>query len=57
MVEGLPPRTIGHQLGVSEKTIRNNISTVLTKLHAADRSEAVQIARDSGIGEPRPPVR
>ncbi len=31
------------------KTIRNNVSTILGKLQAADRAEAILRARDAGL--------
>jgi len=41
---------IGRHLGLSEKTVRNNVSVVLAKLAAATRAEAVALARDAGLG-------
>jgi DNA-binding NarL/FixJ family response regulator len=41
---------IGRHLGLSEKTVRNNVSVVLAKLPAATRAEAVAAARDAGLG-------
>ena len=37
-------------LGVSEKTVRNNVSNIFAKLHVADRAEAIVRARDAGLG-------
>jgi DNA-binding NarL/FixJ family response regulator len=42
--------TIGRQLGITEKTVRNNISAILTKLCVADRAQAIIAARDAGLG-------
>ena len=42
---------IAGQLGLSDKTVRNHVSTILSKLDAADRSEAVQRARRAGLGQ------
>jgi pimeloyl-ACP methyl ester carboxylesterase len=36
----------------SEKTVRNQVSSILGKLRARTRSEAVALARDAGIGGP-----
>jgi DNA-binding NarL/FixJ family response regulator len=41
--------TIAGQLGLSEKTVRNNVSAVLVKLRAADRPAAIIRAREAGI--------
>jgi DNA-binding NarL/FixJ family response regulator len=49
---------IAARLGLSEKTVRNNVSAVLVKLRAADRPAAIIRAREAGIaarpGERRP---
>jgi DNA-binding NarL/FixJ family response regulator len=42
---------IAHQLDLSEKTVRNNVSTIFIKLHVADRAAAVARARDAGLGQ------
>jgi DNA-binding NarL/FixJ family response regulator len=54
MARGQRNAEIAHRLAVSEKTVRNNVSTILAKLHAADRAQAVARARDAGLGTPRP---
>jgi DNA-binding NarL/FixJ family response regulator len=41
---------IGRHLGLSEKTVRNNVSVLLAKLPAATRAEAVALARGVGLG-------
>jgi DNA-binding NarL/FixJ family response regulator len=40
---------IARDLGISDKTVRNHVSNVLTKLRAADRAEAIVRARESGL--------
>jgi DNA-binding NarL/FixJ family response regulator len=40
---------IARQLGVSEKTIRNQLSSVFAKLGVADRVQAALLARDAGF--------
>ena len=51
----LPNPLIAQHLGISEKTVRNNVSAILAKLRVADRSQAVLAARDAGLGsEPQP---
>ena len=41
---------IARELGISDKTVRNHVSNVLTKLRAVDRAEAIVRARESGLG-------
>ncbi len=41
---------IARQLGVSEKTVRNVVSSILAKLRLADRSQAIVRAREAGLG-------
>ena len=41
---------IARHLGITMKTVRNHVSTILTKLQVRDRAEAVTRARDAGIG-------
>ena len=41
---------IAKALFLSDKTVRNHVSSVLSKLGVADRSEAVLRARRAGLG-------
>ena len=41
------------RIGVSVKTVQNNVSAILLKLGATDRAHAVAIARDAGLGSGR----
>jgi two-component system NarL family response regulator len=41
LVNGLTNREIGRALRISENTVRNHVNSVLSKLGAADRTEAV----------------
>jgi DNA-binding NarL/FixJ family response regulator len=50
IARGYDNARIGRHLGLSEKTVRNNVSMVLAKLPAATRAEAVAAARDAGMG-------
>jgi DNA-binding NarL/FixJ family response regulator len=50
MVADLGPAAIARRLGIAVKTVRNNISSILTKLHVTERSAAVDAARSAGIG-------
>jgi DNA-binding NarL/FixJ family response regulator len=54
MARGQGNTEIAHRLVLSEKTVRNNVSAILGKLHAADRAQAVARARDAGLGTPNP---
>lgn len=51
MARGLDNASIARRLFLSEKTVRNRVSDILTKLRARTRAEAVVRARDAGIGE------
>lgn len=46
--EGMPNKDIGDQLGLSSGTVRNYLSEAASKLYAANRIEAVRIARANG---------
>ncbi|MGW5262550.1 response regulator [Microbispora sp. NPDC004025] len=48
---GLGNQAIARRLSISPKTVRNSVSTILGKLHAADRGEAVARARAHGLGQ------
>jgi DNA-binding NarL/FixJ family response regulator len=50
MAEGWGNGAIAERLYLSPKTVRNNVSTILGKLHAANRGEAVVRARGWGLG-------
>ncbi len=51
LASGLRNRQIAQRLTLSEKTVRNHISTILGKLHANDRTEAALIAARHGLGQ------
>jgi DNA-binding NarL/FixJ family response regulator len=51
VARGWDNRRIAQRLFLSDKTVRNHVSSVLTKLDAADRTEAVQRARRAGLGQ------
>jgi DNA-binding NarL/FixJ family response regulator len=58
LVGGLPNAAIAQRLGLTTKTVRNYVSAILLKLQVADRSAAIDRAREAGIGsraESRPP--
>jgi DNA-binding NarL/FixJ family response regulator len=41
---------IAEQLGLSAKTVRNNVSNIFTKIQVVDRAQAIVKAREAGIG-------
>jgi len=47
---GLGNAMIGKRLGISEKTVRNHVSTVFSKLGVKSRAQAIVWARDVGFG-------
>ena len=54
IAEGLDNDEIGLRLGLTLKTVRNNVATIYTKLGVSDRAKAVARARDAGLGGHRP---
>jgi DNA-binding NarL/FixJ family response regulator len=51
IARGLNNAEIARRLVVSDKTVRNHVSSVLSKLHVADRAQAIVRARESGLGD------
>jgi DNA-binding NarL/FixJ family response regulator len=51
VAEGLDNQTIARRLVLSPKTVRNHVSNVLTKLNVADRSHAIVLGRERGLGQ------
>ncbi|MCC6386326.1 MAG: response regulator transcription factor [Dehalococcoidia bacterium] len=49
MAAGLPNKTIALRLGISEHTAKFHVGTVLAKLGAASRTEAVMTAARRGL--------
>jgi DNA-binding NarL/FixJ family response regulator len=49
LAEGKSNREIGERLFLSEGTVKNYVSNVLGKLHAANRTHAVALAREQGL--------
>lgn len=52
VAEGHKNSAIARRLVISEKTVRNHISNIFTKLGVLDRSQAIVRARDAGLGHP-----
>lgn len=53
LAEGLSNRDIAHKLGLQDKTVRNNVSSILAKLHVQSRTQAALrwVAREGGALE------
>jgi DNA-binding NarL/FixJ family response regulator len=47
---GASNQTIALRLGISGKTVRNHVSTILGKLMVVDRGQAIVRAREAGLG-------
>jgi DNA-binding NarL/FixJ family response regulator len=56
LARGSSNATIASRLGISLKTVRNHVSTILGKLMVVDRAQAIVRAREAGFGvsNPRP---
>ncbi|WP_262847698.1 response regulator [Mumia quercus] len=50
VARGMGNAAIARALTLSEKTVRNHVSNLLTKLEVRDRAGAVAAARDAGLG-------
>ena len=50
LAKGFDNAAVGRRLGVSDKTVRNYVSNIITKLHVTDRSAAIIRAREAGLG-------
>ena len=50
IARGAGNAAIASRLGISVKTVRNHVSTVLGKLMVVDRAEAIVRAREAGFG-------
>jgi DNA-binding NarL/FixJ family response regulator len=51
LASGANNRAIAAQLTLAEGTIKNYVSSILDKLHAANRTHATRIAREQGLIE------
>jgi pimeloyl-ACP methyl ester carboxylesterase/DNA-binding CsgD family transcriptional regulator len=50
MARGLDNAQVAAHLGLSEKTVRNQVSTIFDKLGVENRSQAIVAAREAGFG-------
>ncbi len=53
VAQGQSNSTISTRLRISDKTVRNHVSNIFTKLAVADRAQAIARARDAGLGQHR----
>jgi DNA-binding NarL/FixJ family response regulator len=53
IARGAGNAAIARELDISQKTVRNHVSNVFTKLRVVDRSQAIVKAREAGIGVER----
>jgi pimeloyl-ACP methyl ester carboxylesterase/DNA-binding CsgD family transcriptional regulator len=51
IARGLDNDGIAAELGLSEKTVRNNVTHIFDKLGVASRAQAIVLARDHGLGK------
>ena len=49
IAEGLPNKQIAQELTISEKTVKNHINNIFSKLHVYDRSQAMLYAIRQGL--------
>ena len=49
LAEGLPNKSIGQRLSISEHTVKFHVNSILGKLGAQSRTEAVTLASRLGL--------
>ncbi|MGH2514781.1 MAG: response regulator, partial [Ktedonobacterales bacterium] len=49
LAQGASNRDIAEQLVLAEGTVKNHVSNILTKLHANNRTQAANLARERGL--------
>jgi DNA-binding NarL/FixJ family response regulator len=54
LAAGMSNAEIGRALHLSAKTVANNVSAILGKLHVSQRTQAMVRAREAGLGKQQP---
>lgn len=49
LAQGLPSKTIASRLGISERTVKFHVGSIMSKLNAASRTEVVTLAIRRGL--------
>jgi DNA-binding NarL/FixJ family response regulator len=57
VADGLNNASIGREMYVSPKTVRNRVSTIMSKVHSKDRATLIVRARQEGLGRQKDPER
>lgn len=55
IAQGLDNAQIAARLGMAEKTVRNHVTRIFDKIQVENRSQAIVLARDAGLGQGQPP--
>lgn len=50
IARGLANAEIAQRTGIAEKTVRNHITTIFSKLSVEHRAQAIVVARKAGLG-------
>ncbi|MEV6398848.1 response regulator transcription factor [Streptomyces sp. NPDC051907] len=56
VASGLDYRQIARRLTISDKTVRNHVTNIFTKLQVNDRAQAIVRARNAGLGAGEAPL-
>jgi DNA-binding NarL/FixJ family response regulator len=51
IAQGDKNKEIAEKLVISDKTVRNHITNIFSKLQVADRAQAIIKARDAGLAD------
>ena len=49
IAKGMSNKEIGNELGITEGTVKAHVTNILSKLHVADRTQAVTTALKRGL--------